>query len=86
MKAQNFASSCPDDAAQYQRADFYMHVMVPLDVARDRQVISVSENHTQAQVAHMDYPSKMEQIISVCTSSLPQAFQLVMRHLIRVSK
>jgi hypothetical protein len=63
---------CPDDADQYQRADFYMHVMLPLPAPRDRQVISVSENHTQAQVAAMDYASKVEQIVSVCSSSLPQ--------------
>jgi hypothetical protein len=86
METQNFAATCPDDADQYQRADFYMHVMVPLPAARDRQVISVSENHTQAQVAVMDYASKVEQIVSVCTSSLPQAFPIESRPLICISK
>ena len=66
MEDNNFAARCPEDAEKYRRDDLYMYVVLPLPTVRDRQLISVSANHTQAAVATMDYASKLEQIISVC--------------------
>jgi hypothetical protein len=65
MKENNFAARCPADAEQFRRDDFWMHILLPLPTARDRQLISVSENQVQAATATVDYSSKMEQIISV---------------------
>jgi hypothetical protein len=60
MEDNNFAARCPEDAEKYRRDDCYMHVLLPLHTVRDRQRISVSENHTHAAIATMDYASKSE--------------------------
>jgi hypothetical protein len=65
MESQGFVARCPTNATQFLREDFLFQVMLPLPVARFRQIISVTENFVQEQVVVMDYSSRLEQIASV---------------------